>query len=54
MLVSVILLQTYNGVSAGYETSLPKEIAIQLIEEGKAVELNAEKPLKVEPKKVGK
>jgi hypothetical protein len=54
MLVSVILKEQYRGVSAGYETSLPKEIAEQLIKEGKAVELSTVKAPKVEPKKIGK
>jgi hypothetical protein len=54
MLVSVILKEQYRGVSAGYETSLPKEIAEQLIKEGKAVELTTAKAPKVEPKKIGK
>jgi len=54
MLVSVILKEQYRGVSAGYETSLPKEIAEQLIKEGKAVELPTAKAPKVEPKKIGK
>ena len=54
MLVNVILKEQYRGVSAGYETSLPKEIAEQLIKEGKAVELPTAKAPKVEPKKIGK
>lgn len=54
MLVNVILKEQYKGVSAGYETSLPKEIAEQLIKEGKAVELSTIKAPKVEPKKTGK
>jgi hypothetical protein len=54
MLHSIILTQPYNGISAGYETSLPKEIAEQLIKEGKAVELPTAKAPKVEPKKIGK
>ncbi len=48
---SVILLKTYGGVSAGYETTYPKEISEKLIKEGIAIAL----PIaKIEPKKVGK
>ena len=56
MLVEVILIEPYKGVSAGYETSLPAEIAAALINEGKAKALRAEKPApaKVETKKTGK
>jgi hypothetical protein len=51
MLQSVILLQPYGGVSAGYETAYPKEIAEQLIKEGIAIALPV---VKIETKKVGK
>jgi len=56
MLVDVILIEPYNGVSAGYETSLPAEIAEALIKEGKAKDAHAApKPApKVETKKTGK
>ena len=56
MLVSVILIEPYKGISAGYETSLPAEIAEALIKDGKAKALSAEKPApaKVETKKTGK
>jgi hypothetical protein len=54
MLYSVILTKPYNGISAGYETSLPKEIAEQLIKEGKAVELPTAKSPKIEQIKKGK
>jgi len=56
MLVSVILNEPYKGVSAGFETSLPAEIAEALIKDGKAKALTAEKPApaKVETKKTGK
>lgn len=56
MLVSVILIEPYKGVSAGYETSLPAEIAEALIKDGKAKPLSAPKaqPVKVETKKTGK
>ena len=56
MLVDVILIEPYRGVSAGYETSLPAEIAEALIKDGKAKALSAEKPApaKVETKKTGK
>jgi len=54
MLQSVILLKPYGGVSAGYETAYPKEIAEQLIKEGIAIELQIAKAPKIESKKVGK
>jgi hypothetical protein len=55
MLVDVILIEPYNGVSAGYETSLPAEVAEALIKEGKAKDAHAPKPApKVETKKTGK
>ena len=54
MLLSVILLQGYKGISAGYETSLPKEIAEQLIKEGIAIPLLTIAVSKVEPIKKGK
>jgi len=56
MLVDIILLEPFNGVSAGYETSLPAEIAEALIKDGKAKPLAASKPApaKVETKKTGK
>lgn len=56
MLVDVILIEPYKGVSAGYETSLPAEIAEALIKDGKAKPLTAAKPepVKVETKKTGK
>lgn len=41
MLVDVILKEAYAGISAGYETSLPKEIAEALIQEGKAISVIA-------------
>jgi hypothetical protein len=55
MLVDVILIEPYKGVSAGYETSLPAEIAEALIKEGKAKDAHAPKlAVKVETKKTGK
>lgn len=55
MLVDVILIEPYKGVSAGYETSLPAEIAEALIKQGKAKDAHAPKPtVKVETKKTGK
>lgn len=54
MLHSVILVEAYKGVSAGYETALPKEIAEALIKEGKATELPTIKNPKIEPIKKGK
>lgn len=53
MLVDVILIEPYNGVSAGYETSLPAEVAEALIKDGKAKTKEAAKPApaKVESKK---
>lgn len=56
MLVDVILIEPYKGVSAGYETALPADIAEALIKDGKAKALRAEKPApaKVETKKTGK
>jgi hypothetical protein len=52
MLVDVILIEPYKGVSAGYETSLPAEIAEALIKQGKAKD--AKPAPKVEIKKTGK
>lgn len=56
MLVDLILIEPYKGVSAGYETSLPAAIAEALIKDGKAKQLTAVKPepVKVETKKTGK
>lgn len=54
MLLSIILLEGYKGISAGFETSLPKEIAEALIKEGKATELPTIKTPKIEPIKKGK
>lgn len=54
MLLSIILLEGYKGISAGFETSLPKEIAETLIKEGKATELPTIKTPKIEPIKKGK
>ena len=54
MLHDVILIESYKGISAGYETSLPKEIAEQLIKEGKAIELPVAKAPKIETIKKGK
>lgn len=56
MLVELILIEPYKGVSAGYETSLPAAIAEALIKDGKAKPLTAVKPelVKVETKKTGK
>jgi hypothetical protein len=52
MLVDVILIEPYKGVSAGFETSLPAAIAEALIKQGKAKD---SKPVpKVETKKTGK
>tara|TARA_R110000822_G_scaffold69346_1_gene168366 strand:- start:334 stop:489 length:156 start_codon:yes stop_codon:yes gene_type:complete len=51
MLKSVILVKPYGGVSAGFETSHPQEIAEQLIKDGIAIELPT---AKVEPIKKGK
>lgn len=54
MLYNVILLEGYKGISAGFETSLPKEIAEQLIKDGKAVDVPTAKQPKIEPNKKGK
>ena len=54
MLKSVILLKPYGGVSAGYETAYPQEIAEKLIKEGIAIELPTIVVSKVEPTKKGK
>jgi hypothetical protein len=56
MLVELILIEPYRGVSAGFETSLPADIAEALIKDGKAKALRAPKPdpVKVETKKTGK
>ncbi len=56
MLVNVILIEPYKGISAGYETSLPADVAEALIKDGKAKPLAAAqpKPSKVETKKSGK
>ena len=54
MLHSVILLEGYKGISAGFETALPKDIAEQLIKDGKAIELPTIKTPKTESIKKGK
>lgn len=54
MLKSIILVKPYGGVSAGYETSYPQEIAEKLIQEGIAIDLHVVKIQKVEPIKKGK
>lgn len=55
MLVDIILIEPYKGISAGYETSLPADIAEALIKEGKAKNAHAPKATpKVETKKTGK
>lgn len=56
MLVDIILIEPYKGVSAGYETSLPAAIAEALIKDGKAKPIATSKPApaKVETKKTGK
>ena len=54
MLKSVILVKPYGGVSAGYETAYPQEIAEKLIKEGIANELHTVVIKKVEPIKKGK
>ena len=54
MLQSVILLKPYGGVSAGYETSYPQDIAEKLIKDGIAIKLHTVVTPKVEPIKKGK
>lgn len=56
MLLDVILIEPYKGISAGYETSLPAAIAEALIKDGKAIDAKPapKSAAKVEPKKTGK
>lgn len=54
MLKNIILVKPYGGVSAGYETSYPQDIADKLIQDGIAIALHTVVTPKVEPIKKGK
>lgn len=54
MLVDILLIKPYQGVSAGQCTQVDPDTAQTLVSQGFAENLSEEKQTKVETKKVGK
>lgn len=54
MLVDVLLLQSFGGVSCGQHTQLPAELAQKLVEQGIAEFIDEKKNKTESTKKTGK